>query len=337
MISALSPLATAANDNGIHVLTWDPVCQRSVSIADRLGKELETIHYFGYRRPWIAPVKYPLQAARTLQSLFEQRPKVVMVSNPPPFAAWTVWLYCKATGSKFVLDAHTGVFLEPKWRPFLPLNRFLMQRAAMTLVTNKALQKRVNQWGGRGFVLPDPLPQTAPAAARFPFDRRWQFNIAAVFSFYEDEPVDEMLSVRRLPADTRVYVTGDSNRVSRHLKRQLSQQVHLCGFVPRSQYDALLATCNAVICLCTRPHTLLCGAYEAVAAGKPLITSESEAMRQYFRSGTIFVDNSTAGIEHGIRMARLRHHELTTKMVQLREDLRREWNNTFNQCLAAIE
>src|SRR5262245_51952465 len=242
--------------NDIHVLTWDPVCQRSASIAEQLGKPLETIHYLWYRRPWVAPLKYPLQAVMTWRSLFRRRPGVVMVSNPPPFAAWSAWVYCALTGSKLVVDAHTGVFLEPKWRPFLPLNRFLMRRATLTIVTNEALRKTVAYWGARAFVLPDPLPTPAHAPGWFPVDAG-RFNVAAVFSFYEDEPIEEMLTLR-LPPGIRVYVTGDDRRVPQRLRAQLSPQVTLCGFLPRAEYDALLASCDAVLVLCTRPHTLLC-------------------------------------------------------------------------------
>lgn len=320
---------------GIHVLTWDPVCQRSASIATQLGRPLETIHYLGYRRPWLAPVKYPLQAATTLTSLFRRRPPVVMVSNPPPFAAWTAWVYCALTGSSLVIDAHTGVFLEPKWRPFRSLNRFLMRRAALNLVTNGTLRRQVEEWGGRGFVLPDPLPDASPPAAAFPLSPH-HFNVAAVFSFYEDEPVTEMLSVRRLPPDVHVYVTGDASRVPGASRARISPQMTLCGFLPRAEYEALLWSCDAVLVLCTRPHTLLCGAYEAVAAGKPLITSESEDMRAYFRQGTIFVENTTAGIEEGIRRMRERKRELSHEMDLLRESLRNEWQETFRECLETI-
>lgn len=323
-------------DSDIHVLTWDPVCQRSTSIAAQLRQPLETIHYLSYRRPWIAPVKYPLQAATTLRSLFRRRPRTVMVSNPPPFAAACVWLYSALTGGNFVVDAHTGVFLEPKWRPFRPINRFLMRRAALTLVTNEALQQQVQDWGGRAFVLPDPLPPMTRPAERFPLDRR-QFNIAAIFSFYEDEPIDEMLAVRNLPSDVQIYITGDASRVSRQTRDRLSAQLTLCGFIPRAQYDALLWQCDAVIVLCTRPHTLLCGAYEAVAAGKPVMTSRSEAMQRYFRAGTVVVENTTQGIEDGIAMLRGRCSELTRAVIELRGQLEHEWRQTFARCLEAID
>src|SRR5689334_9195367 len=115
-----------AHRGRLELLTWDPVCQRSVSIAERLGQPLHTVHYLAYRRPAIAPIKYVLQFVKTMFLLRALRPTMTVVSNPPPFAALTAWLHHKLHGGHFAIDAHTGVFLEPKWRAFAPLNRFLI-------------------------------------------------------------------------------------------------------------------------------------------------------------------------------------------------------------------
>lgn len=315
-----------------EILTWDPVCTRSVSLAAHMGKPLHTIHYLKYRRPLLAPVKYPMQFVATMRRLGRLRPDVTLVSNPPPFAALTAWLHHRMHGGHFVVDAHTGVFLEPKWKPFAPLNRFLMRRAALTLVTNKGLCDIVERWGGRPFILPDPLPTLSPASVRFPFEAN-RFNVSAVFSFYEDEPVDEFLAVRQLPEDMRIFVTGDSSRAAR---RNLSPSVHLTGFLDRPMYDALLQQSDAAVVLCTRPHTMLCGAYEAAAAGKPLVTSESDAMRSEFRRGTVFVENTTAGIERGLREIRDRHATLAREMQALAAEMASTWSTTFKACFDTL-
>jgi glycosyltransferase involved in cell wall biosynthesis len=315
-----------------EILTWDPVCTRSVSLAAHMGKSLHTIHYLKYRRPLLAPVKYPMQFVSTMRRLERLRPDVTLVSNPPPFAALTAWLYHRSHGGRFVVDAHTGVFLEPKWKPFAPLNRFLMRRAALTLVTNQGLCDTVASWGGRPFILPDPLPTFRPSAVRFPFEPN-RFNVSAIFSFYEDEPVNEFLAVRRLPDDMRIFVTGDSSRVTR---KGLSPAMQLTGFLDRTMYEALVEQCDAAVVLCTRPHTMLCGAYEAAAAGKPLVTSESEAMRSEFRRGTVFVENTTVGIERGLREIRERHAALATEMRELAADMTSTWSTMFKACFDTL-
>jgi len=335
-LPAPADLRRAEPQRGMALLTWDPACRRSVSMARELGVPLQTIHYLWYRRPWVAPLKYALQTVATLRWLHSNRPGLVVVQSPPPFAAWVVWLYCRLSSASFVIDAHTGLFLEPKWRAFLPLSRLLMRSAALTLVTNEALRVRVQAWGANAFVLPDPLPDLVQSDDRFPLDPT-HFNVAAVFSFYEDEPVEEVLSVRHLPPDMRVYVTGDSTRVPERLRRRLSPQVTLTGFLPRARFDSLILSCDAVVVLCTRPHTLLCGAYESVAAGKPLLTSHSDAMRAYFRGGTLFTDNSTLGIESGLADLYQRRAALEAEMRDARRRLRAGWRRTCVQFLIELE
>ncbi len=314
----------------LELLTWDPVCQRSTSFAERLQQPLHTIHYLAYRRPIVAPIKYPAQFVSTLRLLRKLRPDVTVVSNPPPFAALTAWMHHRAYGGTFVVDAHTGVFLEPKWKAFAPLNKFLMRRAAMTLVTNDGLSETVRRWGGRPFILPDPLPRLDARGTRFPF-ATGRFNVAAIFSFYEDEPIDELLAIRDFPEDMEIFVTGDSSKVGARARERLSPRMHLTGFLDRRSYDALLQQCDAALVLCTRPHTMLCGAYEAASTERPLLTSQSAAMGAVFTKGTVFVENTTRDIERGLREIHRRRHELTLEMHQLRAELHDDWNRRFAQ------
>jgi glycosyltransferase involved in cell wall biosynthesis len=157
-----------------------------------------------------------------------------------------------------------------------------------------------------------------------------------VFSFYEDEPIDEFLAVRRLPSDMQIFMTGDSSRVSRTVRSALPDAIRLTGFLSRQRYDALVEQCDAAIVLCTRPHTMLCGAYEAAAAGKPLVTSESDAMRAEFRRGTVFVANTTRAIEEGLREVRERHATLGCEMQELVAEMRVSWQRRFDECLQIL-
>ena len=322
--------------NAIRVLTWDPVCRRSASIAERLGESLKTIHYLWYRRPWIAPLKYVLQGIATLVWLRRERPATVMVSNPPLFSVLAVYLYCAIYGGQYVVDSHTGVFYEPKWTWLSFLNRFLSRHACFTIVTNAHLKQHVESWGARAAVLEDPLPVLPQSDVSYPVDPSC-FNIIGIFSFYEDEPVEEMLAVRHLPPNVRIYITGDHSKLKPELSHSISDQIVLTGFLSDADYVALLRQCDAALVLCTRPHTLLCGAYEAVAGAKPVITSESEDMRAYFSKGTVFVENTPAGIEQGIADVQQWHVNLVHEVIELRKEIDQHWENRFANCLAQLE
>jgi glycosyltransferase involved in cell wall biosynthesis len=318
----------------ITVLTWDPVCRRSTTLASQLGQPLHTIHYLWYRKPWIAPIKYVAQTIKTFVVLRRERAQIVLVSNPPPFSVLAVYIYCRLFGARYVMDSHTGAFFEAKWTWLMWLHRFLARRAVLTLVTNEHLKSIVEAWGARALVLEDALPELRPAGSPDIALDAAAFNIVAIFSFYEDEPIEEMLAVRDLPPDVRIYVTGDSSGVKGDRVARLSPQVTLTGFLSEADYASLLHECDAVIVLCTRPHTMLCGAYEAAAAGKPLITSDWPEMGRYFSKGTLFVDNSTASIEEACKLVRERRGALTREMGDLRIELQEDWKQKFAACIA---
>ena len=69
-------------------------------------------------------------------------------------------------------------------------------------------------------------------------------------------------------------------------------------------------------------HTMLCGAYEAVAMEKPLITSDWPVLRSYFNRGTLYVDNSPEGIERAVSEVLVRKTQLAFEMKELKRTLR---------------
>ena len=108
-------------------LAWGPPShtRRSELMARKLGIPLRRVHVLK-KGLYLAPLRYAVQAFLTLIILFRERPSVVFVQDPPIFAGLTVCLYTwlargpLGAGRKvgFVVDAHTGAFLHPWWKPF---------------------------------------------------------------------------------------------------------------------------------------------------------------------------------------------------------------------------
>ena len=40
----------------------------------------------------------------------------MIVMSPPAIACLPVWLYSKLFGAKYIIDAHTAAFVDPRWR-----------------------------------------------------------------------------------------------------------------------------------------------------------------------------------------------------------------------------
>ena len=101
-------------------IAWAPHSRRSEVFAKAFQGRLHCIHYLRSRNRLYAPVKYVLQALRTLQVLLKERPKAIHVQNPPVICGLVVSFYCFLTGAKFVFDHHSAAFSHV-WDWALPI------------------------------------------------------------------------------------------------------------------------------------------------------------------------------------------------------------------------
>ena len=115
------------------------------------------------------------------------------------------------------------------------------------------------------------------------------------------------------------------------------QNVTFTGYLPDEEYYGLMNTCQAVMCLTTRNHTMQRGACEALSMGKPIITSAWPLLLDYFHKGTVHVDNSANGIQAGIAemLKRIDHYQLEISKLQLEQ--RQEWHGKINLLKTLIE
>jgi glycosyltransferase involved in cell wall biosynthesis len=84
-------------------------------------------------------------------------------------------------------------------------------------------------------------------------------------------------------------------------------------------------------------HFLLCGAYEALALKKPLILSDTRDLRDYFRKGVIFTENTAPAIAQAIQFAIQQKDGLAKNVAELAHELQRNWQATFDDLLGLID
>jgi glycosyltransferase involved in cell wall biosynthesis len=298
-------------------ITWYPSCRRSDAIAEALGGVSHLIHYFNFKQPLQAPFKYVMQALDTLRRLRRELPRVVFVASPPVFAVLPVWLYCAFHRSRFVIDAHTGVFDDPRWKWLTPVTRFLARRAAATIVTNDHLAAQVRAWGAKAIIIGD-VPVTFPASE--PVDLGGGTHVVVVNTFSQDEPVEDIIAAARKLPEVRFHITGNPKHARSRIPQSLPANVRLTGWLPESEYAGLLRASDAVMCLTTHDHTMQRGAYEAMALGKPLVTSDWGVLRKTFCRGTIHVENSPDAIVAGVVRAMRECRDLAASMEWLRHE-----------------
>ncbi len=271
------------------------------------------------------PLRYLLQSLETVAVLRRERPRLIITTNPPVVLPLLVYAVARWPKADLVIDSHTGAF-GGKWRFFLFLHRFLSRRALATLVTNETLRAEVASWGAPVFVLEDRVPELPI------FDTHQTnscFSIAMISSFAPDEPIGEVLAAAGELPGFRFFITGRIPKRLTQLEAQAPTNVTFTGFLPRPDYVAMLSRADAIMVLTTHDATMLCGAYEAAAVGKPLITSDWSALRSYFSKGAVYVDNSAEDIRRAVLEIADQNQRLRSEMCELKSELTQHWNRRF--------
>ncbi len=275
-------------------------------------------------------IRYARLIFRTVQVLLREKPRVVCVQNPSIVLALLGVLGKRIMGYRCVVDAHNSGLMPLEGRSgfLLKIARWLQRHADLTIVTNEEMKALVEKNGGRAVVLPDRLPQvpsTGPTATA----RGDSSIVTYVCTFSEDEPYNEVIEAAGLlDRNVMVYITG--NHRDRIEKKSLPPNVELTGFIDETAYWSLLASSNAVMVLTLREGCLVCGAYETVALKKPLILSDTEALRSYFSRGAVYVSPDAESIAAGIKEVLEREPELLGGIRQLQGEIEQSWRQVFS-------
>ena len=276
----------------------------------------------------------PLQTLRLLQRC---RPDLLFVQNPS-LALTTLAALCRPLfGYRLVVDAHNeGV--RPYDRPYAFvewLSRRLLKSADITIVTNDALAEDVRAAGGRPVTLPDSLP-VVPASALTQPRTAAAADVAVVATFRRDEPIDAIIAAAAMLPDVRFALSGPAERY-RGTPDTTPPNVRLTGFLDDPDYWELLAQAKVVCDLTLKPDCLVCGAYEALALGKPMVLSDDHATRQLFGPAAVLTQNSPEAIAAAVNRAIAERERLEAGAQELRESFGAEWHEKANAAWRRIE
>jgi glycosyltransferase involved in cell wall biosynthesis len=112
---------------------------------------------------------------------------------------------------------------------------------------------------------------------------------------------------------------------------KIPANIVLTGYLSDSDYKKMLSSCDIVIDLTNRENCLVCGSYEAVAMEKPLIVSDTVALKEYFYQGTVYTDNSASNIADSIRTAYQNLDRLRIEVRQLKSEIKIAWPEYLQQ------
>ena len=326
-------MSEAGGDTRWVAISWAPYSRRSEMFARELDAPHHCIHYLRFQSPLHAPFKYVLQTIKTLRVLRRERPDAIHVQNPPFVCGLVVALHCALYGSVYVTEHHSAAF-DRAWSWALPLQRMIARRAATNIVTNEHWADVVQGWGGSTIVMYDAFLDL-PAGQPYPL--RPGSNVAFVGVFAEDEPVDAVVDAAAALPDVNFYITGDIRKASSSTLARASGNVTFTGFLDTNgAYLGLIRGADAVVVLTTRDHTLQLAGCEAIALGKPLVTSDWDYLRELFGDAAVYVEPTPQSIRSGVEQALGRVAEMAEHALALRDRRRLEWADRMAQLRSMV-
>jgi glycosyltransferase involved in cell wall biosynthesis len=314
------------------ILQWSPSQRRTSTLADILAVEPHFIFPRPRRRGPLAALRYIPSFFSTVQIVLALRPSLVIAVLPPFFPALAVEC-CRLLGRRFTLlyDAHSGAILDGKWRWSVPLlRRLIRRRTTGVIVTNAALAEAAGL-RGNVFVLPDPIP-AGPSAPKDPDAARSGY-VFVVNTFSPDEPLGELLDAARQMPHLQFRVSGRIPKRTASLLATAPTNVTFTDYLSDSDYWAQLRGALVAVVLTSRPMTLLSGAYEALAAGTPLVLSEQAVLVDYFRGPALFTENRARAIAACLSTAIDQRASLSSQIPPFRDRRNREWDDRLRAIL----
>jgi glycosyltransferase involved in cell wall biosynthesis len=276
-------------------LTWEnQIRNRSISAA--LGVPLFEVISSRSRM-----VRYVSCMIRTIVILWRERPSIVICQNPS--LALTIFLLGlrKTFNFKVAIDAHFGgVEAFNGSKVFQRMLDKCNRAADLVIVTNEGHARRIRSLRGKVFVCPDPLPDLSgyrDQAEEIPG------KVFFICSFDIDEPFLEVFRAAEIlyKERFRIFVSGNYRKAK--VTPSDFPEVEFLDFVPEPEFYRHLFSSQVVIDLTDHENCLVCGAYEALEAGKPLVLSRKKALQEYFTGGTVFTANQSEEIATAVRLA----------------------------------
>jgi hypothetical protein len=143
----------------IIFIVWAPHSVRAKEISKQLGCNIYFLHY-KFKRKVYAPLKYPLLFIKSLRIMRRERPDVVLCQMPPPLCPLAAILHRSIFKRSAIMatDIHTAGLVKP-WTYFRQLNKFVINRSSVAIVTNLEAQQTVaTEYGITAFILEDKVP-----------------------------------------------------------------------------------------------------------------------------------------------------------------------------------
>lgn len=322
-------------DSSVLFVAWIAPGGRADDIAHAIDAEALCIRPPVLERRWLTPVRWLVSALATTVGVVSKRPSVVIVTNPPIWAALSAYAAARMVRAGYVLDSHPGGFGAMNDRVGARVQRlhsWLGRRAAAVLVTTQAWVDVVEHWGARGAVLHEaPTPTLDAAHDPVPVPP----VVLAVNTFGRDEPVEPLLQAARAVPFVRMDVTGDPSLAPEGFVESAPPNMRFVGYLSQEDYERAMTTCTACIVLTDEATSVPRSACEAVWARRPLIITETPATAEFFPFA-IRVPATGVGVAGAVTRVVEDWEAATTLAAAAADDQRARWDKQVAELRAIV-
>jgi len=320
-------------------VVWTSYSRRASELGKHAGCDLLFVNHLIKSRGLLwkifNPVDYLYKSLYTLIVLSIKHPKIVFAQSPPSICANVCFLYCFLFKRKLVIDAHNGSFRK-RWIS-VPFFITVMQRADVVLVHNDELEKslRDSYHNINFFNLPDKIPELS--VQEEPAEKSKCDYLLVVLAYNYDEPVKEILMA--LDAFSNENKSGVSFQLTGNYKKEIelyekyskNSSINFTGYVSNAEYERLLMNASGVIAITTQPMLQQCALIEALGAGIPVITSETETNKRIFFKGGVFASPDSTSIKKAIINFLENKNKLKEEISELRNYWVKDWHKKYER------
>ncbi|MEN3044864.1 MAG: glycosyltransferase [Candidatus Hydrothermales bacterium] len=278
------------------------------------------------RRPLFALLKYPIQLIVSFYFLLKKRPKIVAIEFCTPFIGILGYIYKLLFKKPYIVDLHSGPIVSKKWSFLKPLTNLILINSDVIILHEETIKEKIHFKKEKNlFVLNDPPITFEDFSLGFNKVIKEKDYFVFPASGDSDEPIEEIIKISSLLSDFNFVITG--NVKSTHKK--IPKNLIFTGYLSQSDYYSVLKNSRAVISLTDWDYTLTCSSLEGLIFEKPVIVSNKVALKNFFKSAALYVENKCDSIIKGIKKLNLNYSYYSDEIRKLKREYILKWSENL--------
>ncbi len=263
--------------------------------------------------------------------LLKNRPNFVIVQTPPSFILIAPVIYKVFYRKvKVISDTHNAMTRSP-WKDRFGTS-FLFNKVDLICVHNDVVYESVKDEipfkKSNISILEDKTIDYEPiiethSSTNENKEAEKGINVFFPASFNEDEPIKEILDCAVLNQDINFTLTGNAVKLEKKFgiaPSDLPDNFKITGWLTNEEYNRTLMDCDVLLGLTIFDDIQMSVSNEGLGAEKVMVLSDKKALRNIYKSGAIYTENSASEIAQRIREAHRKRDVLKKEIKKIQRN-----------------